>query len=215
MQSKLNKVSLRISFNKDGQGREMLETRKTEQRPPLDMKKCKRVQQNESSLGKIGKDKSPKRLEINTKGINTDVVRQNHRKHKTTERTPQKVCSRSHRSISPLSNVSRSKSPILKSPYMDHLRLHSHSNIRKEKKELTKNFSGLDNKSKTNSNIEWRNRVRELEEERDKVKQGALEREEYLQMRLREMDEQNTKLKKVLEVKESIIDEITGKIQLL
>ena len=34
-------------------------------------------------------------------------------------------------------------------------------------------------------------------------------------MKLREMDEQNTKLKKVVAIKESIIDDITGKIQLL
>ena len=127
---------------------------KKELHPPLLNKKCKKIGIEESSSVKMRKkEKSPLKMRINTKVIQTEVVRQNHRKNKTTERTPQKIFEKTNRSISPIiSQNSRSKSPQHKSPYLEHLRNHSHSNLKK-KKEHSLNRSNIDNKSKTNSYV--------------------------------------------------------------
>ena len=71
-------------------------------------------------------DKSMSNIEVDSKGVNTEVVRQSHKKNKIMERTPRKCCLKSHRSISPLSNNTCSKSPLsksVKSPYLEHAKV--------------------------------------------------------------------------------------------
>jgi hypothetical protein len=75
-------------------------------------------------------EKYSKMFELSCNAVNTEVVR--HKKNKTTERTPQKHTEKSQRSISPLSNKSRSKSQISKSPYLQHLQDQSLSYLKKK-----------------------------------------------------------------------------------
>ena len=51
--------------------------------------------------------------------------------------------------------------------------------------------------------------MKEFEDETNIVRQIANQKEEYLGMKLRETEEENIKLRKNVEIKEKIIDDIT------
>lgn len=57
--------------------------------------------------------------------------------------------------------------------------------------------------------------MKEFEDETNIVRQIANQKEEYLGMKLREAEEENNRLRKNVEIKDKIIDDITEKIQLL
>ena len=71
------------------------------------------------------------------------------------------------------------------------------------------------NKSKTNSHIEYKNKIKELEDVARTNKMEAQKNQDFFKARMKEVEDENTKLRKVVEIKQNIIDDITQKIQLL